>query len=1034
MTTNHRPPSTKHRSPFTNCLLACLLLAMTVLPSFAADLNTSRIYGGYYSAERITNLRNNCEKYSWAVKQKERAIFKAKSWVSKSDEELWSLVPGQGLPRTIDVTFDVLTTGPKLLGCLVCGEKLYKYGNYPYEPDIENLPWKLTCPSCKTVFPTNDFGKFYKSAIDEHGVFNRDKGDKSLLFNVAHPDPNDPLHKFGVDDGFGYVDKNGREHRFIGYYTWKYWSWVTDGMESLADGYLFTGDKIYAHKAAIILDRIADIYPDMDWKPYADRGWFHSDGGSLMGKISGSIWETGIVQQLADCYDKILSGTKDNPALYSFLSGMSKKYILPAPKGTRELFIENVDTRILITAFDAVLSRHIRGNQGMHQLTVAMCAMALNTQPLTTQWLDWLFAPDGGAIPGLMVSRFDRDGTSDEGAPSYALIWGRLITNLTRLLEDTTIYNKHNIFRDFPQFHATYTTAYRLAALGIAIPNIGDAGSTGLIANSANPQFMATGYQFTRNPEIAVAAYRANRNSAEGLGRDIYAKDPEAISREIERIGKKAGPRPEGGYLMSGFGLALLESNTGKSKIALASNYGRTHMHAHPDLLNFDLFAFGRWLAPDQGYPEFASKTPNNREWTGSTLSHNLVFVDGKPQKETLGGHTVLFKQLKGFGAFELNGQPAYPDVKIYNRTMLMIGGGDESRKNNNAYVIDIFRVVGGHDHVYSFHGPPGMITTDGLNLEPQKAGTYAGENIPKGIWSKDFPIGYSHLYNVRRDMNPPKQFMLDWKAQAGYRGLTEKDDIHLRLHALNESKDIALADGDPPQNKPGNPQKLGYLLAHRAAPDLSSTFVSVLEPYEQNPFIKSVKRLDNGQGTEIAIQVEHTDGSIDYILYNPSTSQKGITLANGITMSGALGYVKIKGNKPVKGVLVNGTGLKYGRMNLESGGTITGKVVKMNKELSGGGWILVDTKLPTNGSLIGEQIIMATTAEKDASYTIKSVVREGDLTRIYCGPINFVRDYAGGKMEVRTFEVPKTYKEGYLHDFEEGASFRITSHKVWKR
>ena len=33
--------------------------------------------------------------------------------------------------------------------------------------------------------------------------------DRSLLFNAEHPDPNDPLHTFAVDDGFGYDDGNG---------------------------------------------------------------------------------------------------------------------------------------------------------------------------------------------------------------------------------------------------------------------------------------------------------------------------------------------------------------------------------------------------------------------------------------------------------------------------------------------------------------------------------------------------------------------------------------------------------------------------------------------------------------------------------------------------------------------------------------------------------------------------------------------------------------------------------------------------------
>lgn len=251
-----------------------LQLLITILLSVSATtvVYAARDYGGHYSKERIANLRNNCHKYDWAHQQLNAAVAKAKLWLAKSDEELWKMVPGQDLPRTIDVTYDKFSSGPKFLGCLICGEKISKYGNYPYNPDFENKPWKLTCPSCGSVFPTNDFGKYYESAIDEHGLFNPAKGDTSLLFNTDHPDPKDPLHKFGVDDGFGYVAKNGRAYKFIGYYTWKYWRYINGGLAVLADAFLYTGDKRYAHKAAILLDRIADVYPSMDWKPYADRG------------------------------------------------------------------------------------------------------------------------------------------------------------------------------------------------------------------------------------------------------------------------------------------------------------------------------------------------------------------------------------------------------------------------------------------------------------------------------------------------------------------------------------------------------------------------------------------------------------------------------------------------------------------------------------------------------------------------------------------------------------------------------------------
>jgi hypothetical protein len=552
---------------------------------------------------------------------------------------------------------------------------------------------------------------------------------------------------------------------------------------------------------------------------------------------------------------------------------------------------------------------------------------------------------------------------------------------------------------------------------------MGDSGSTGTVSNAyADPKFIAKGYAFTKDPEFAKAAYNANNNSADKLGRDLFSADPDAISKEIQKIGEKAGIRAEGGYLLSGLGLALLENGRGNTGVAIANNYGRTIMHAHPDLMNFDLFAFGKWLAPDHGYPEFATNIPSNRDWTGSTVSHNLVFVNQKPQKEIWGGHTKLFKQLKGFGVFEIDGKKAYPDLKEYQRTMFLIDAGADS----NAYAIDIFKVSGGQDHLYSFHGPPGEISNNGLHLTAQKTGTYAGQNIEKGLAANGFPQGYSFFYNVKRDLKPPANSMLDWKVETGYRGLKAGENIHLRMYSLTQSDDIALADGDPPQNKPGNPKTLGYVLMHRKGENLNSTFVSVFEPYKEKPFIKSVKRIDNGDESQIALEIEHNNGSIDYVLYNPST-EKLMKLADSINMSGNIGFIRKQKGQVVKSLIINGNSLSHGSMSLKSAGQIRGKIVKMNKNPSGSGWVLVDQILPENGSLNGEQLVIANKGERDATYTIKSIKREGKYSKIECGPITFA---IGLKNPVA--QNSKDPYANYIYEFEEGDSFSISAHNEW--
>ena len=267
---------------------------------------------------------------------------------------------------------------------------------------------------------------------------------------------------------------------------------------------------------------------------------------------------------------------------------------------------------------------------------------------------------------------------------------------------------------------------------------------------------------------------------------------------------------------------------------------------------------------------------------------------------------------------------------------------------------------------------------------------------------------------------------MLDWKVETGYRGLKAGENIHLRMYSLTQSNDIALADGDPPQNKPGNPKKLGYVLMHRKGENLNSTFISVFEPYKENPFIKSVKRIDSGDESQIALKIELSNGSIDYVLYNPDT-EKLMKIEDSINMSGNIGFIRKQDGRVVKSLIINGKSLNHGSMTLKSAGQIRGKIVKMNKNPSGSGWVLVDLILPENGSLNGEQLIIANKGERDATYTIKSIKREGKYSRIECGPITFAIGLKNPVVQNSTDPYAS-----FIYEFEEGDSFTIPSHNEW--
>jgi hypothetical protein len=209
----------------------------------------------FYSAQLIENARRNIREHPWAANMAQPIVEAAQPWMALSDEVLWSLMFGPTIKRS----WMVWSNGH----CPACRESVPMYS---WEIDALRQPWKVRCPHCREFFPKNEFARFYTSGLDEHGVFDPRRADRSLLYNAEHSEPNDPLHAFGVDDGEGYV---GGEHRwrFIGAYL-IYGQWkqaVHGGIKNLAAAYVVTGDRSYAHKAGVLLDRVADLYPTFDF-------------------------------------------------------------------------------------------------------------------------------------------------------------------------------------------------------------------------------------------------------------------------------------------------------------------------------------------------------------------------------------------------------------------------------------------------------------------------------------------------------------------------------------------------------------------------------------------------------------------------------------------------------------------------------------------------------------------------------------------------------------------------------------------------
>ncbi|MEQ7124174.1 heparinase II/III family protein [Actinopolymorpha sp. B11F2] len=966
---------------------AALLPPLRPGPAAAAELTPTladvptKTQATVYTTEKVAAARRNVEQYEWAKAVRDAAVAKADSLVAKGDEWLWRLVSGQGVPRSYAVNQD--------LGSPITGKDIYRFGNYPWLADPLDQPWKLIDPSVPEgsgqprIYPTNDFGKFYASGLDEHGTFDRARADRSLLVNELYPEMGPT---WGVDDGFGWIDDNGAKWTFIPYYNhWLVWYSATalyaeaasifNGLPALRDAYITTGDLQYAHAGLVLLDRIADVYPSMDTAPYKrSEGYFHSDGLSGKGKVVGCIWETGLSQRICDAYDAFFPAIADSDEanVVPFLSEKARQYGLSA-KDTPAAIRVNIENGILRQVYPSVQAGKIRGNFGMHQRSTTLAGVVLDAPAETKEWIDFVFktggvtpAPDyrvtGGDVYRTLVDVVDRDGMGNEASPGYNRLWIGHIRGIADLLSGYSGYPAADLYQH-PKFRKMFQGMHPLVMLGAYVPQIGDTGATGMpgLFGSANEFF----YFFEKLglPEYAQMAYLMGGNNADNLYGDLFSPDVPGTQQRIRDVIAEHGTWQPPSENLTGYGLAMLRDGSGSKARDIWVYYGRTTGHGDLDALNLGMHGFGVDLLPDLGYPEFADTSIRTQEWNQNTIAHNTVVVDKKPQAGQWVGTPQGFAVGDRVRVCDTSAPHAYVQTSTYRRLTAMVKVDDE-----NFYALDVFRIVGGTDHHFSFHAAEGPATVDGLTLVEQPTGTYAGPDVP--MPPDDAPYrkgasGFDWLDKVSRDTDPTGPFSVDWKITDTW-GVHDPDpNLHLRLTMLSDVDDVAICDGTPPRNKPGNPEKLRYLVAHRHGTSLASQFVSLLEPYVDRRVVRSVSTVEVRamDGTiaphEVAaVRVELTNGRVDYIVNATRTDvMLGVEVGNGktFTFRGSFGVYSMHGSEP-EYAWTHGASFLGSLPKMQGPAAATGTLQDFTRDLSVDNELVVklDSELPDKTKLDG--------------------------------------------------------------------------------
>ena len=842
--------------------------------------NASKHSSVFYSPSVRTKIQANVAKDPWAQSVRDQAIQSAAPWLAMADDGLWSSM----FAPTITRSWMVWSNGH----CPSCKKSVTMYN---WKIAALDKPWKVQCPHCQEFFPKNDFAAYYRSGMDEHGLFAPHLADRSLLFNNEHPDEHDPLHRYGVDDGEGYVEGTQR-WRFIGAYL-IYGQWkqlILTGVRNLAAAYVLTGDPAYSHKAAILLDRISDVYPQFD---FVTQGLSYERQDSIIGQGYVTVWHDACeeTRELALAYDMIYDALEKDAEMVKFLSQKAKQFKLINAKSDVAAIRRNIETNLLQ---DPLRSRHkIESNFPRTDATIAIIETILGWPEEQQKVLSIIdqFVEKATAVDGL---------AGEKGLAGYSAGDSRALAHFLSLYNRLDVQFLKSLWLRHPNLAKTFRFHVDTWFNQQYYPNVGDCGIFGqkmatylgatFSKNTVSTEIWTYSYtntfslflqlyELTGDPAYVQLLYKANDHSLQGLPYDLLVEDAknfqDKVAAVIQRMGSELSVNS---FNKQDWCLAMLYSGSGEDRRCVWIDYDIGGNHCHADAMNLGLFAKGLDLLPGFGYPpvQFGGWTSAKAIWYRKTAAHNTVVVNGQDQMPGIGrgeteplavqlnplkknerGKTTCWMPGVQVQAIRVSGAKLYhgADLQQYERTVGLI---DISA--TESYVLDLFRVIGGTDHARFFHGYFGELETSGLALKP--APDYGFE---------------TQMSQFRSDAMPAADWRASWRVEDRYRYLLEGTEVHLNLIDLTRQAEASLArtwiafgfNSDQTAEIPS------LLLRRKSEREpLSSCFVSLLEPGTKESLIKSAHRLNITDQTKahysdmnVALAVQMDNGDTDLIL-----------------------------------------------------------------------------------------------------------------------------------------------------------------------
>ncbi len=918
-------------------VLTLIVLLLCLIPDISSS--STKTERTYYTAERLEAMRANLEKYEWAKNKRDSIVSEANKWVDIPDEELRMMVPPPQLPRAAYVNET---------GCPVHGLEIRKHGTYAWKVASEH-PFKVQCPVGGEFYPDNDFDAYYRSCWVD-GEYNPDKGDRSLLKGEI------------IDDGWGWDkpdDDSEQKYWFVAYYTHWYLAnkVVTGVLRDCAQAYLLTGDERYAHKTALVLWQLAHYYPDYAYEKQSRRGTEFNP--HYWGKLKYHTWECYTVTSAAKAYDAVFPYLEKDVALQE-LTGQNAGEIG-----------EYIESRMLRDMARLIFSRTIQGNYGMHQsglLLVALVCGDEENEPKRSEMIDWVLNNDDVerytdlSLNDALYNVIYRDGVPFE-SPGYNWSWIRNLLVIAQMLEECGVE-----VLSWPRFRGLFDWLIDMRIAGNFTPALGDSGHMYHRPVGRNRTVYGPAFAKWGDPRYAVISLEG------GSYYDLFTETAdEAMERAAAEYDAVLGTES---FLFPGYGMSILQTGNEQNRTALMLYQGAYRWaHAHFDAMHIDFYSRGFALMPDFGYPETAnSNDPRRFGFFSHSLAHNLVMID-ETRSARAAGHVTAFDPTPFCQIVDAHCEELYPRLAgQYRRTLGLV-----DVTGSDAYLVDIVRVAGGQQHDWVVHGHEGTYESNLALTPPRAEGTLAGPDVEYGYFYDNEEMAKAPYGTISYISYTGSAFMYLFNVQEGVLDGcdtfsfiptrrppgTPTGKIVNRAHLIGDDERIFVCDGKPQQNVKVHPETVKFLLRRRgdkhnpADQELQSTFITVFEPYVDEPFLNFVQRLTTQpqDPTMVALKIQKADGGIDYFL-SATDPEQVYRVEGGIVFEGETGAISTDAEGRVThGRLTNGSQLQMKELNLAAQPVQRVKIAELNYET---GTVVLARPALTDETLVGRWVTIS--------------------------------------------------------------------------